>query len=44
MIKKACDWAVHEEFAKKGDRLAITAGFPFGTAGATNVLHIALVN
>jgi len=44
MIKKACDWAVHEEFAKKGDRLAITAGFPFGTTGATNVLHIALVH
>ena len=44
MVKKACDWAVHEAFAKKGDRLAITAGIPFGTAGATNVLHIALVH
>jgi len=44
MVKKACDWAVHEQFAKQGDRLAITAGIPFGTAGATNVLHIALVH
>ena len=43
MVEKAVYMAVREDFATAGDRLAITAGVPFGTAGATNVLRIARV-
>ncbi len=43
MVDKACRIAVAEEFAKSGDRLVVTAGVPFGTPGATNVLRIAWV-
>jgi pyruvate kinase len=32
-----------EEFAEPGDAMAITAGVPFGTPGATNILRIAWV-
>ena len=32
-----------EELAKEGERLVITAGVPFGTPGATNILRIAYV-
>jgi len=32
-----------EEFAKPGDRLIVTAGVPFGTPGATNILRVAWV-
>ena len=41
MIEKACRIAKEEELAKKGESLVITAGVPFGTPGATNVLRIA---
>jgi pyruvate kinase len=44
MVAKACTIAVHEGFAKKGDRLVVTAGVPFGTPGATNTLRIAWVD
>ena len=44
MVAKACTIAVQEGFAKKGDRLVITAGVPFGTPGATNTLRIAWVD
>lgn len=44
MVNKACRLAVHDEFAKPGDRLVITAGVPFGTPGATNVLRLAWVD
>ena len=43
MVRHACRIAVKEEFARPGDRVLITAGVPFGTPGATNVLHIARV-
>ena len=41
MVSKAIGIAVREGFAATGDRLVITAGVPFGTPGATNVLRIA---
>lgn len=43
MVNKACQMAIQDEFAVKGDRLVITAGVPFGTPGATNVLRLAWV-
>jgi pyruvate kinase len=43
MVQKACRTAVTEGLAKPGDKLIITAGVPFGTPGATNVLRIAWV-
>ena len=43
MVERACDIARSEGFAKVGDRVVITAGVPFGTPGATNVLRIAWV-
>jgi pyruvate kinase len=43
MVEKACRIAQREEIAQSGQRLAITAGVPFGTPGATNVLRIAWV-
>ena len=44
MIEKACRIARKEELAKKGERLVVTAGVPFGTPGATNILRIAWVH
>ena len=41
MVQKAVRIAHNEEFADKGQRLVITAGVPFGTPGATNILRIA---
>ena len=41
MVVKAIRVARHEEFADTGDPLVITAGVPFGTPGATNILRIA---
>lgn len=43
MVDKAVMLALREEFAVKGDRLVVTAGVPFGTPGATNILRIAWV-
>ncbi len=43
MVDTACARAVEAEFAKAGQRLVITAGVPFGTPGATNVLRIAWI-
>jgi pyruvate kinase len=43
MVEKACRIAHAEGLAGVGDKLAITAGVPFGTPGATNVLRIAWV-
>ena len=43
MVDKACMLAKAEGFAEPGDRLVITAGVPFGTPGATNLLRIAHV-
>ncbi|KZB57764.1 pyruvate kinase [Thalassospira lucentensis] len=41
MVGIACEVAKREEFAGAGDSLVITAGVPFGTPGATNILRIA---
>jgi len=35
--------ALDEGFAQKGDVIAITAGIPFGVAGNTNLLKLAIV-
>ncbi len=43
MVSLAIKAARQEEFADPGDTLAITAGVPFGTPGATNILRIARV-
>ncbi len=43
MVVKAIRVARQEGFADTGDPLVITAGVPFGTPGATNILRIAWV-
>ena len=43
MVSKAIHAAKEEGYAKPGDPLVITAGVPFGTPGATNILRIAWV-
>ncbi len=40
MVDKACEVAVEEGFAAPGERIAIAAGMPFGTAGTTNLLRV----
>lgn len=40
MLTRASQLAFEEKFAAKGERLVVTAGVPFGTPGATNVLRI----
>jgi pyruvate kinase len=42
-VEHACQCAVAEGFAKPGDSILISAGMPFGTPGATNLLRIATV-
>jgi len=42
-VKIASEVAQKYELAKKGDRLVLTAGVPFGTPGSTNVLRVAWV-
>ncbi|MBT3793312.1 MAG: pyruvate kinase [Rhodospirillales bacterium] len=44
MVARAARIAVRERFARKGQQLVVTAGVPFGTPGATNVLRIFTVN
>lgn len=44
MIGKSKRMAMRHGLAKAGDRIVVTAGVPFGTPGATNVLHIAWIN
>src|SRR5271169_2207572 len=44
MVQKAVRIAHHEEIAQPGQRVVVTAGVPFGTPGATNVLRIAWVD
>jgi len=43
MIQCACRAALEQSFAKAGETIVITAGMPFGTPGATNLLRIAQV-
>jgi pyruvate kinase len=44
MVHKAVRIAHREAIAEPGQRVVITAGVPFGTPGATNVLRIAWVD
>jgi pyruvate kinase len=41
MVQRAVRVAHQQKMAEKGQRLVITAGVPFGTPGATNILRIA---
>jgi pyruvate kinase len=43
MVAKATGIATAKHLAAKGQRVVITAGVPFGQAGSTNILRIALV-
>ena len=43
MVRKAVAAAALEDVAGPGDTVVITAGVPFGTPGATNVLRIARI-
>jgi len=43
MVARAVRVARQQKIAKPGERLVITAGVPFGTPGATNILRIAYV-
>jgi pyruvate kinase len=43
MVQHATSAARREGFAQKGQRVVVTAGVPFGTPGATNVLRVAWV-
>jgi pyruvate kinase len=40
MVRRAARLASGEGFARKGQKVVVTAGVPFGTPGATNVLRI----
>jgi pyruvate kinase len=43
MVDKAIRIVREERFARPGDNILISAGMPFGTPGATNLLRIAQV-
>jgi len=43
MVQRAVRIARQQKLAQAGERLVITAGVPFGTPGATNILRIAYV-
>ncbi len=43
MAERAGAHVIEDGFAAPGDRIVITAGFPFGTPGSTNILRIARV-
>lgn len=43
MVNHACAIACREGFAQPGQRIIITAGVPFGTPGATNLVRIAFI-
>jgi pyruvate kinase len=43
MVAKAVRAALQEGFARPGDEVVVTAGVPFGTAGTTNALRVAVV-
>ncbi len=43
MVDVACETAYTEQFAKIDDNIIITAGVPFGSSGATNILRVAVV-
>jgi pyruvate kinase len=43
MVAHACRAAQKEGFAGAGETVVIVAGLPFGSAGNTNLLHIARI-
>ena len=43
MTSKAGQHAYYDRIANPGERIIITAGVPFGTPGATNLIRIARV-
>lgn len=43
-VEKAVEMSKQQGLAKKGDRIVLTAGVPFGTPGSTNILRIAWVD
>ena len=43
MVETACALARNEGYGAAGELIVIAAGMPFGTAGTTNLLHIAHV-
>ncbi|MGY9056134.1 MAG: pyruvate kinase [Alphaproteobacteria bacterium] len=43
MVDNACQAALDHGMAKEGQALVVTAGVPFGTPGATNILRLAWV-
>jgi len=43
MVDIAIEAALRDAFAQPNDRVVIIAGVPFGTPGATNLLHIAYI-
>jgi len=43
MVSRAVHHAKIDGFAETGDRIAVTAGIPFGTPGNTNLLHVVWV-
>ncbi|WP_455477947.1 pyruvate kinase [Bartonella sp. B10] len=44
MVDRAAAISFQEGFCCEGDKFIVTAGFPFGTPGATNLLRIAAVS
>jgi len=43
VVERAARIAQSEGFAKRGERIVVTAGVPLGTPGATNLLRVAFV-
>jgi pyruvate kinase len=43
MVEHACAAARKEGFAQPGDDVVVVAGLPFGSSGATNLLHVARI-
>ena len=41
MVEKGKRMALRHQIATGGDRIVLMAGIPFGTAGSTNVIHVA---
>jgi len=44
MVTKACRLAAREGMAKQDDKIIVSAGLPFGTPGATNMLRIVTID
>jgi pyruvate kinase len=43
VVERAAHIAETEGFAKRGERIVVTAGVPLGTPGATNLLRVAFI-